>query len=336
MVVHEVIIIGGGPCGLAAAIALQEQGIDYVILEKGTIVNSITLCPHTFRFYSTSDRLEIGGIPFLTEEFRPGRHELLTYYRSVAARRNLRIKCHHKVIRISREPDHFMLETEDSQKRLAAWKARALIIATGNVDHPRRLGVKGEESGKVIPYYREGHFFFGQRVMVIGGKNSAIETTIDLYRHGAHVSLVHRGESVYQGIKPSLLLDIRNLIEKGRIDFYPQSRVLEIGEDTVILETPGGLVHVANDFVLPLIGYQPDVPLLKSIGIEVDETNLVPCFDPGTGETNVRNVFLAGVVRGGTTNRVYIEDGRFHGGPIAKTIKERLAGTAGWSPLPQG
>ncbi|ETI65986.1 YpdA family putative bacillithiol disulfide reductase [Neobacillus vireti] len=322
--IYDVIVIGGGPCGLATGLALQEQGLNYVILEKGGIVNSIVNCPLNIRFYSTSDRLEIGGMPFLSKEERPTRQELMKYYQSVVSRQSLEIKCFHNVAKIIKEPEHFTLQTINQHGNSIHYQAKMLVIATGIFDHPRQLNIEGEELPKVIHYYQEGHHYYGQRVMVVGGKNSAIEAAIDLYRNGAKVTLVHRGESAYHGIKPTLLMDIRNFIEKGKIEFLPQSNVLRIAEDSVLLATAKGTVSVENDFVFQLIGYQPDSILLKNIGIEMDESTLVPMFDKDTYETNIENIFLAGVVTGGTTNKVYIEDGRFHGAKIAEVIKKRF------------
>lgn len=322
--IYDVIVIGGGPCGLATGLALQEQGLTYVILEKGSIVNSIVKCPLNVRFYSTSDRLEIGGMPFLSMEERPTRQELIKYYQSVVSRQSLEIKCYHKVTKIIKEPEYFTLHTLNQQGRSIHYQAKTLVIATGISDNPRRLNIEGEELPKVVHYYHEGHHYYGQRVLVVGGKNSAIEAAIDLFRNGAKVTLVHRGESAYHGIKPTLLIDIRNFIEKGKIEFFPRSKVLRIAEDSVHLGTPNGTVCIGNDFVFPLIGYQPDSIMLKSIGIQMDESTLVPIFDKETYETNIENIFLAGVVTGGTTNKVYIEDGRFHGAKIAEVIKKRF------------
>lgn len=321
---YDVVIIGGGPCGLATGLALQEKGIQYVIIEKEAIVNSIVNCPLDMRFYSTSDRLEIGNIPFLSQEARPSRTELLKYYRLVTERQAINIKCYQKVENISRNNDSFIVHAMDRNGVNIHYEAKMIVIATGNFDHPKRMGIKGEDSPKVMHYYKEGHPYYGQHVTVIGGKNSAIEAAIDLYRNGAKVSLVHRRETVYHGIKPSLLLDIRNFIEKERINFYPNSSVEEITDTTVSISTSEGTVTVPNDHVFSLIGYQPDTKMLQGIGIEIDPSTLIPTFNADTYETNVENVFLAGVVTGGIMNKVYIEDGRFHGLKIAEEINQRL------------
>jgi thioredoxin reductase (NADPH) len=321
---YEVVIIGGGPCGLATGLALQEKGISYVIIEKGAIVNSIVKCPLDVRFYSTSDRLEIGNIPFLSQEARPSRTELLKYYRLVTERQALNIKCFQKVNHITKEKNVYTVIAEDQSGERITYQGRMIVFATGIFDNPKHIGVNGDTLSKVMHYYKEGHPFYGQDVAVVGGKNSAIEAAIDLYRSGARVTLIHRGESAYHGIKPSLLLDIRNFIEKNKITFYAHSSVHEINEKTITVKTPDSLVTIANDYVFSLIGYQPDTKLLQSIGMTLDPSTLVPVFNPDTYESNVENVFLAGVVTGGTTNRVYIEDGRFHGLKIADEIDRRL------------
>ncbi|MFJ5625259.1 YpdA family putative bacillithiol disulfide reductase [Peribacillus loiseleuriae] len=323
-IMYDVVIIGGGPCGLATALALQEKGISYVIVEKEAIVNSIVNCPLDMRFYSTSDRLEIGNIPFLSQEVRPTRTELLKYYRLVTERQAINIKCFQKVNRVLKDTDSFTVHAVDRTGTNISYQARMIVMATGIFDHPKRIGVEGESMSKVMHYYKEGHSFHGQDVTVVGGKNSAVEAAIDLYRNGARVSLVHRGDTVYKGIKPSLLLDIRNFIEKEKIKFYPNSSVGEINDTEVCIHTPEAKVTIPNDFVFSLIGYQPDTTMLQNIGITIDSSTLVPTFNPDTYETNVQNVFLAGVVTGGITNTVYIEGGRFHGMKIAEEIEQRL------------
>ncbi|WP_211746150.1 YpdA family putative bacillithiol disulfide reductase [Paenibacillus sp. Marseille-Q4541] len=322
---YDVVIIGGGPCGLSTALSLQEKGISYVILEKEAVVNSIVNCPLDMRFYSTSDRLEIGNIPFITKEIRPTRTELLKYYRVVTERQALNIKSFQKVTEIHRDDNSFTLQTINPKGITSTYNARMIVFATGIFDNPKKNGVTGEELSKVMYYYKEGHSYYGQNVAVIGGKNSAVEAAIDLYHSGAHVSLVHRGETVLQGIKPYLIPDMRNLIEKGKITFYPQSSIKEIDSTSITIRTLNDHdVQIPNDFVFSLIGYRPDVDLLESIGITFDPLTLVPSFNKDTYESNVHNVFLAGVVTGGITNRVYIEDGRFHGLNIAEEIRSRL------------
>lgn len=322
---YDVIIIGGGPCGLATGLALREKGMSYVIVEKGAIVNSIVNCPLDMRFYSTSDRLEIGNIPFISQEVRPTRTELLKYYRLVTDRQTMNIKCYQKVDRVSKDANFFTVHAVDRQGTDITYQARMIVFATGIFDHPKKIGAEGEKLPKVMHYYKEGHSFYGQDVTVVGGKNSAIEAAIDLYRNGARVTLVHRGDTVYKGIKPSLLLDIRNFIEKEKITFYPNSSVGKISDTEIFIHTPEGKVTIPNDYVFSLIGYQPDTTMLQSIGITIDSSTLVPTFNPDTYETNVQNVFLSGVVTGGITNTVYIEGGRFHGLKIAKEIERRLA-----------
>ncbi|MBW7455510.1 YpdA family putative bacillithiol disulfide reductase [Paenibacillus sepulcri] len=317
---REAIIIGGGPCGLSVGMALQEQGIDYLILEKRAIVNTILSFPANMRFYSTSDRLEIGNVPFLSEEERPTRHEVMRYYRAVVTRQQMNILTFHHVIRVERSSDGFLVHTHNHLGKEEVFEARRIVIATGIYDHPRLLGVPGENLSKVMHYYTEGHSYSGRSVLVAGGKNSAVEAAIDLYRSGAQVSLVHRGATVYQGIKPTLLLDIRNLIEKGRIGFYPESAITRIEEEQVFVQSGNEQIKIQNDFVFSLIGYQPDLSMLNDLGIMLDHQTQIPLFDPDTYETNVADIFVAGVVTGGITNKVFIDDGRLHGPKIAEKI----------------
>lgn len=321
---EQVIVIGGGPCGLSVAASLRERGIDALVLEKGAIVNSIAAFPANMRLYSTSDRLEIGGIPFLSEEERPTRNEVMRYYRTLIARLKLRLRTFHRVTDVIRTGAAFAVRAVNQHGREVSIEAKAIVIATGTYDQPRLMDVPGERLPKVKHYYSEGHSYAGLKVLVVGGKNSAVEAAIDLYRNGADVTLVHRGETVLQGIKPTLLLDIRNMIEKGRIRFYPQSGVLRIEEERVLLLTGEGEVELENDFVFSLIGYQPDVPFLQRMDIRIDEETKSPLFDASTYETNVPNVFVAGVVTAGITNKVFIDDGRLHGPVIAEAICARL------------
>lgn len=321
---YDVLIIGGGPCGLSTGLALQEKGVSYVILEKGAIANSIVNCPLHMTFYSTSDRLEIGNIPFVSQDVRPSRTELLKYYRFVTERQKINIKCYQKVNSISENTESFTIHAEDRNGNTIPYEAKMIVIATGIFDTPRQLGVEGERLSKVSHYYKEGHLYYGQYVTVVGGKNSAIEAAIDLHRNGAHVTLVHRGETVLEEIKPSLIVDMRNLLKKGLIDFYPNSSIAGIDDTNIHINSPEGTITIQNDYVFSLIGYQPNISLTQSIGIQSDLFSLVPSFNPKTYESNVKNVFLSGVVTGGITNRVYIEDGRFHGMKIANEIEQRL------------
>ncbi|MGO4542863.1 YpdA family putative bacillithiol disulfide reductase [Paenibacillus sp. 2TAB19] len=317
---RDVIVIGGGPCGLAVGLALQEQGIDYLILEKQAIVNSIKSFPVNMRFYSTSDRLEIGDIPFLSEEDRPTRHEVMRYYRSVVIRQQMNILTFREVIGIERMKDGFLVRSLNHLAKEEIFEARRIVIATGIFDHPRLLDVPGEQLPKVMHYYTEGHSYAGRSVLVAGGKNSAIEAVIDLYRNGADVTLVHRGATVLQGIKPTLLTDIRNLFEKGRIDFYPESEVTRILDEQVVITTAGREIVIENEFVFSLIGYQPALAMINDLGIRIDPETQIPTFDSETYETNIKNIYVAGVVTGGITNKVFIDDGRLHGPRIAAKI----------------
>jgi thioredoxin reductase (NADPH) len=329
--VLDTLIVGAGPSGLATAIACVKAGLSYRVIEKGTLVNSIFRYPANMIFFTTPELLEIGGLPFTTPYEKPTRSEALRYYRRVADSYGLQIGFNEEVHAIAREsgmkgsPALFRTETCRDGRGRATYSSRAVVLATGYYDHPNMLGVPGEELPHVSHYYREAHPYFRKEVVVVGGRNSAAEAALDLYRSGAEVTLVHRGSKLSDAIKYWIRPDIVNRIREGSISVHFNTCVLEIRKEAVVVSSAGRTRELPAEAVFLLTGYHPDVSLLRRAGVDVDETSLTPQHDAETLETNVPGLFLAGaVVSGRDTNRVFIENGRFHGESVVRTIRERL------------
>lgn len=322
---EEVIIVGAGPCGMAAAIALQEKGMEPLIIEKGNVVNSLYHYPTHQTFFSSSDNLEIGDVAFITEKQRPVRNEALTYYREVAKRKALRIHSFEKVVKIEKESSHFILNTENDKKEKKQYKAKFVIIATGYYDQPNYLHIPGEDLPKVTHYFREAHPYFGKNVIVIGGKNSAVDAALELQKAGANVTVLYRGEKYSESIKPWILPGFDSLVRKEKINMVFRANVLKITEDKVFYEVDGEEKEIDNDFVFAMTGYRPNIPFLNQAGIETDPETGVPSYDEETYETNVPNLYIAGVVAAGfDNNSIFIENGRFHGEKIAASIVSKM------------
>ncbi len=321
----DVIIIGGGPTGMACAIETEKAGFKALILEKGCLVNSIYHYPTNMVFFTTPELLEIGGIPFTTSLTKPTRLEALEYYRRVADHFHLHIRQYEWVKTITGEDGKFFVTTTDRQGAIHDYQARKIVVATGYYDLPNRMDIPGEDLDKVFHYYEEPHPYFDTDVVVIGGKNSAAEAALDLWRHGARVTLVHRGPQMHHHVKYWTRPDIENRIKAGEIVAYFNSTVQEIGWQHVILQTPNGSMRLKNDFVFALTGYHPDYDFLRSIGLELATEQQRPVCDPECLESNVPGIYVAGViVAGSRTNEVFIENGRFHGKLIADHISQRL------------
>jgi thioredoxin reductase (NADPH) len=318
---EDVIIVGAGPCGLAAALALKKIGIDPLVIEKESIVHSIYLYPTYMQFFSTADRLEIGGIPFTTPHEKPTRLEALHYYRNVAKRSNIRIRSYEKVTDIIPENGTFSVLTENRASKRTRYETKRVVIATGYFDNPNMLGIPGETLPKVSHFFREAHPYTGTKTAIIGGSNSAVDAALELMRADAEVTIVYRGEAVSPNIKPWVRPVFENYVNKGMIKLMLRSRVVEIGETHIIVDSGGESVTLENDFVLALTGFRPDRKFLQSIGIELEGEAEKPRFNPETMETNVKGVYLAGVIAAGAeANEIFIETGRFHGELIAKHI----------------
>lgn len=317
----EVLIIGGGPCGLSAAIEVEKKGFEAVIIEKGNIVNSIYNYPTHQTFFSSSLKLSIGDMPFITAKHKPQRLDALVYYRQVAELKDLTIQTFEEVLNVEkREDGRFTVTTTKD-----VYDAQYVVVATGYYDHPNRLNVPGEELPHVHHYFKEAHPYFKRHVVIIGGKNSAIDAGIELAHAGAHVTVVYRGPSYSPSIKPWVLPEFESLVRHEKITMHFNTNVTKITEENVYLETEGREHSVPADTVFAMIGYHPDHDFIRRMGVNIDEVTGEPHYNPETMESNVPGLFIAGVIAAGNdANTIFIENGRFHGCQIAATISEEL------------
>ena len=316
----DVMIIGSGPSGLACAIEAKKSGLSAIVLEKGSITDSIRRFPHDLIWFSTPELLEIGNVPFVIPTVRPTRVDTLNYYRKVARHEQLDIRQHDAVEEILHPGDEFLVRTAGGKE----YRGTSVVVATGYFDNPNRLGVPGENLPHVHQYYDEPFSCVGCDVVVVGGKNSAVETSLDLYRHDARVTLVHRRPALSEGVKYWILPDIQNRINAGQIAACFDSVVTRIDGESVHLKGPEGERSIKADFVFVLIGYHQETDLLRKFGMTVDPETLAPHADPQTFETNVPGLYVAGsVVAGKFNNKIFVENGRLHAGPIVRSIIER-------------
>jgi thioredoxin reductase (NADPH) len=325
--IRDVVIIGAGPSGLASAIAAKLADLDYAILEKGALVNSIFNFPPHMVFFTTPELLEIGRLPLVTPYDKPTRLEALRYYRRVVDTYDLQIAFNETVTDIEREPDGiFTVTTAPERGGARVWQARAVVLAIGYYDIPNRLDVPGEDLPHVSHYYTDAHPYYRKRVVIVGGKNSAAEAALDIYRAGGHVTMVHRRATLGDSIKYWVRPDIENRIKEGSIAARFDTRVVEITPTSVIVEDAKGERDVlAADAVFLLTGYHADVDLMRRAGINCDPETLAPEYNAETFETNVPNLFIAGgAVAGRQTGTIFIENGRFHGERIIAVLKDRL------------
>ncbi len=325
----DVIVIGAGPTGLACAIEAQKAGLQVISIDKGCLVNSLFHYPANMIFFTTPELLEIGDIPFSTANPKPNRLEALEYYRKVTEHYELDVRQYQRVETVTGQDNDFHITTCDRLGQVYDYNCRKVIVSTGYYDRANLLRIPGEDLPKVFHYYREPHPYFDNDVLVIGGKNSAAISALDLWRHGARVTMVHRGPKMHAHVKYWILPDIENRIKNGDITAYFNSTVQEIAPDHVELQTPDGEVSIKNDFVFALTGYHPDYDFLRATGIELSEEQCRPVCDPITLESNVPGVYVAGViVAGSRTNEIFIENGRFHGQQIAAHLKHKLSASA--------
>ncbi|MBO9594580.1 MAG: YpdA family putative bacillithiol disulfide reductase [Niabella sp.] len=315
----SIIIIGGGPIGLACAIEAQKAGLDYVVLEKGSLVNSLYNYPVNMTFFSTSERLEIGGVPFVSNNPKPTRNEALEYYRRVTSTFDLNIRLFETVQQVKRAVDLFEVITSRG-----TYTADHIIIATGFYDIPYLLNVPGEDLPKVTHYYKDPHFYAFQDVVVVGAMNSGVDAALETWRKGARVTMVVRGPEIGTRVKYWVRPDIENRIKEGSIKAFFNASVREITEQEVDIDTPEGMVTLKNDFVIAATGYQPNLQFLQDMGIELsDDAVRCPLLNPDTNESSVKGVYLAGVICGGmNTHRLFIENSREHAVKIVKAISD--------------
>ncbi len=321
----DVLVIGAGPTGLACAIDVQQAGHSVMVVDKGCLCNSLFHYPAHMTFFTTSELLEIGDIPFPSPNAKPNRNEALEYYRKVAMHYRLDVRQYETILSVAGADGDFRVRTADRFGREKTYTARKLIVATGYYDIPNLLEVPGEDLAKVMHYYHDPHPYYDQDVLVIGGKNSAAIAALELWRHGARVTLVHREPEMHRHVKYWIKPDIENRIKHGEIEAYFSSRVVEICLDTVTIEAPSGRKTLANDYVFAMTGYRPDFAFLESLGVRIAGKDHTPAYDQETLESNVPGIYLAGViVAGARTNEIFIENGRFHGRKIAEAIHRKL------------
>ena len=317
----DVLIVGAGPSGLSCAIEAKKANLSVLVIDKGSIVDAIRRFPSELVWFSTPELLQIGDVPFVIPGVRPNRVDTLNYYQKVASYYQLDVQTLDGVERIKRHDSHFAVSTQAAKQ----FQARYVVVATGYFDNPNRLNVVGEELATVSHYYHEPFEYFGKDVAIVGGRNSAVETALDLYRHGARVTLIHRGAELSKGVKYWILPDIENRIKNGEVRAMFSTTVKQISDGKIILNGPEGVVELRNDFTFVLIGFHPDTQHLKNYGVEINAETLAPVHDEKTFETNVPGLYVCGsLVAGKNNNKVFVENGRKHGAVIVSAILKEL------------
>ncbi|MGO3707220.1 MAG: YpdA family putative bacillithiol disulfide reductase [Mesonia hippocampi] len=315
--IYDLIIVGAGPIGIACALEAKKKGLTYLVIEKGTLVNSLYHYPSNMRFFSSSEKLEIDGIPFISKNPKPSKEEALEYYRRIATANKLFINLFEKVEKVTKANDIFTVNTSKKQ-----YQAKNIVIATGFYDIPNYLNVKGENLPKVFHYYKNPHYFAGQQVIVVGASNSSVDAALEIYRKGGEVTMVIRGEAIGERVKYWVKPDIENRIAEGSIKAYYRAEITEIRTDEVDICIDKKISKtIANNFVLALTGYRPNFDFLQKLGIELLGTHKIPNYNPKTMETNVKGIYLAGVICGGLeTHKWFIENSRVHAQTIISAI----------------
>lgn len=314
---YDVVIVGAGPIGLACGIEAKKAGLSYLIIDKGCLVNSLYNYPLNMTFFSTSEKLEIGNVPFISHGNKPNRMEALEYYRRVASFWELKLKLYEEVQQVDKIENQFEITTTKGK-----YSSSSFVIATGFYDLPYLMHVEGESLPKVKHYYDEPHPYYDQNLVVVGAANSAIDVALETYRKGAHVTMVVREEKISDSVKYWVKPDAENRIKEGSIKAYFNSKISSIRPAEIDIETPEGEITIPNDFVLAMTGYKPNFEFLDSIGIKYQNDDMkTPIYNEKTNETNVKNVYLAGVICGGLkTNKWFIENSRVHASLIIEDI----------------
>jgi len=318
---YNLIIIGGGPIGLACGLAAKKAGLSYLILEKGALVNSLYRYPVNMTFFSTSERLEIGHVPFVSNNAKPTRNEALEYYRRVTESNQLNMRLFEKVTAIERVKSGYQVTTEKAE-----YKTQNIVLAMGFYDLPTRLNIPGEDLPKVTHYYSEPHAYYRQKVVIVGANNSAVDAALETWRKGAEVTMVVRSTEIGTRVKYWARPDIVNRIQEGSVQAYFESELLEIREKSVDIQTPEGRVTLDNDFVIIATGYQPNFEFLERIGVQLSkDEKRYPSYNPETQESNLPGLYLAGVICGGMDTHVwFIENSRVHAERIVADIVGKI------------
>jgi thioredoxin reductase (NADPH) len=326
MAEYDIVCIGAGPTGLATAIEARRAGMRALVIDKGCVCNSIFHYPANMVFFTTPELLEIGDLPLVTSTDKPTRVEALKYYRKAAAHYDLELRLFELVQRVEGSDGNFTVVTQTEKGIEQRYRGKKIVVATGYYDLPNRLGVPGEDLPNVSHYYTEPHEFWNQEVVVVGGKNSAVEAALDLYRNGAKVTIVHRNAELGATIKYWVKPDIENRVKAGQIRACFQTKVREITQDGVLVENGSGERLLPARQVFILTGYHPDFSFIEALGVQLDPVTRKPALDPNTLESNVPGIYLAGVVIGGKhTGEIFIENGRFHGKQIVEALSAKRA-----------
>jgi len=333
MIVRDVLVVGAGPAGLATAIAATKRGLSCQVIEKGALVNSLLHYPTEMVFFTTPELMEIGGMPFVSPYDKPTRMEALRYYRRVSDAFKLDVVFDETVVAVSRDSTighggALVVDTKSARGVRRSWHALTVVLATGAYDVPNRMDIPGEELPHVSHYYSQPHPFFRKKVVIVGGKNSAVEAALDLYRSGSLPTIVHRRSALGEGIKYWVKPDIENRIKEGSVQAHFDARVVEIRPTTVVIEQKGETRELEADAVFLLTGYGADTTLLRGAGVDIHADTCGPSFDPETFETNVPGLYTVGaMVAGVQSGKIFIENGRFHGEKVIEGIQKRLTGT---------
>jgi thioredoxin reductase (NADPH) len=319
----DLVVVGAGPCGIAAGAAARAAGLATVLFDRGCVTQSLIGYPYYMTYFSTAEKLEIAGVPFTIPDSKPTRREAIAYFQRVVKEHELDVRQYEEVTSITGVAGAFQVQTRRMDGTAFAVSARAVAIATGGFGDPNWLGVPGEKLPKVLHHYREPYPFYDQDVLVVGGRNSAVEAALEMYRNGTRVTMAHFEAALDPGVKSWVVPDITNRLTSGEIPMYFRHRVAEIGPASVVLreEGTGRTTEIANQWVLAMTGWRPDQRLMRSLGVEIDEGTGIPVYDPATMQTNVPGVFVAGVLAAGfDANKIFIENGRDHGGLIARAL----------------